>query len=246
MNIKRRQRIRQGLILLSFFLFPAIFYYFSPAVILRASSEGVINGSWVMFALLFFSSLLLGRGFCGWVCPGAGNQEALFAVHDKRVTGGDWIKWLIWVPWIGAIAYLAWRAGGYIKVDLLYMTTHGFSIGNLNSLITYLVVHLVLISLPCYLVGRRAFCHHLCWMAPFMILGRKLRNLGGWPSLHLKTQGKCIHCDWCTQACPMSLPVEKMVTKKEMEHAECILCGSCADSCPKEVIHLCFSSFRKD
>ena len=95
--MKRRQKIRKGLILFSFFLFPAIFYYLSPVLIVQASSKGVINGSLILFTLMFISSLFLGRGYCGWMCPGAGCQEAIFLARDKEVTRGDYIKWLIWV-----------------------------------------------------------------------------------------------------------------------------------------------------
>ncbi len=91
-------------------------------------------------------------------------------------------------------------------------------------------------------VGRRAGCHTICWMAPFMILGRKLRNLGNWPALRLKAEtAKCINCKKCTQNCPMSLDVNGLVQKNVMEHSECVLCGTCVDVCPKDVIHYSFS-----
>ena len=230
--MKTRQKIRTASILLSFFLFPATFYYLSPVVIVRAASQGIVNGSFIMFALLFLSSLVLGRAFCGWVCPGAGCQEAIFQANDRPVTRGDFIKWTIWVPWIGLIALLTIRRGGYEKVDFFYETLYGLSISNVQGLIAYLVVLLVLIVLPALAVGRRSFCHHLCWMAPFMILGRKLSNTTKWPSLALVVQPeRCTHCHNCTENCPMSLPVEEMVGKGEMENAECILCGSCVDGC---------------
>ena len=76
--MQTRQKIRNGLILFSFFLFPAIFYYLSPVLIIQASSKGVINGSFILFVLMFISSLFVGRSYCGWVCPGAGCQEAIF------------------------------------------------------------------------------------------------------------------------------------------------------------------------
>lgn len=229
-----RQKIRKGMILISFFLFPALFYYLSPALILDASSRGIVNGSFIMFVLLFVSALFLGRGYCGWLCPGAGCQEAIFLARDRRVTGGDFIKWLVWIPWIGAIAILALRAGGYTKVDFFYQTTHGLSIGNFQSLIVYYLVLFLLIVLPAFLVGRRSFCHHLCWMAPFMILGRTVRNAFGWWSLALKADPEsCSLCHICTKRCPMSLPVEEMVKAGRMENRECILCGTCVDACKK-------------
>jgi polyferredoxin len=235
--MKRRQRIRKGLILFSFFLFPAIFYYLSPVLIVQASSKGVINGSLILFTLMFISSLFLGRGYCGWICPGAGCQEAIFLARDKEVTRGDYIKWFIWVPWIGSIALLAIRSGGYKRIDFFYMTTHGFSIGNTQSLISYFIVLLLLIVLPAFVVGKRSFCHHLCWMAPFMITGRKVRNSFGWDSLQLKSNHElCKHCHTCSDNCPMSLPVEEMVIRKSMENKECILCGTCVDGCKQGVI----------
>jgi hypothetical protein len=72
---------------------------------------------------MFISSLFLGRGFCGWICPGAGCQEAIFLARSKEVTQGDYIKWLIWVPWISSIVMLAIRSDGRrTKTGNLYNT----------------------------------------------------------------------------------------------------------------------------
>jgi polyferredoxin len=235
MNI--RQKIRKGLILFSFFLFPATFYYLSPVLIVQASSKGIINGSFVLFILMFMSSLFLGRGYCGWFCPGAGCQEAIFPARNKKVTKGDYFKWIIWIPWVSSIVLLAIKSGGYSRINFFYMTTHGFSVGDIKSLISYFVVLIILIVIPAFSFGKRSFCHHLCWMAPFMIAGRKIRNYFKWASLQLKSNREaCKHCHACTEHCPMSLPVEKMVNNKRMENAECILCGNCVDVCKQGAI----------
>lgn len=239
--MKNRQKLRKGIILFSFFFFPATFYYFSPVLIIQATKEGIINGSFIMFGLLFISSLVAGRGFCGWVCAAGGCQEAIFSARDKRVTKGNFIKWIIWVPWISSIVILAIRGGGYTKTDFFYMTTYGFSVGNLQALIIYFIVLFVLIVVPAFIFGRRSFCHHLCWMAPFMIAGRSIRNKLVWPSLKLKVEPeKCKHCHKCTTDCPMSLPVEDMVNESKMENSECILCGSCIDVCKFDAIKYAF------
>ena len=218
-------------------MFPAIFFYFSPLAIIEASSKGIINGCFTMFLLMFISSLFLGRGFCGWVCPGAGCQEAIFLARSKAVTGGDYIKWIIWVPWIISIIFLAIRSGGYTKIDFFLETTHGLSIGDIFGLIIYLLFLFLFIVLPAFVFGKRSFCHHLCWMAPFMIIGRKIRNCFQWSSLQLKSNPElCDHCSTCSENCPMSLPVEEMVDKKIMENAECILCGACVDGCRQGAI----------
>jgi polyferredoxin len=238
--MNKRQKIRRGTILTTFFFFPAIYYYFSPYLVIDATLNRTINGSLIVFGLLFASSLFLGRAFCGWICPAAGCQEILIPVRGGRGTRGDWIKWTVWTPWISAIAILAVRGRGYEKVDLFYQTKYGLSISDVPSLIVYFIV-LLLIVVPAFAVGRRSFCHHLCWMAPFMILGRKMRNLIAWPSLVLTTgPGTCRHCHTCTANCPMSLPVESMVDRNCMENAECILCGTCADGCEYGVIKYSF------
>jgi polyferredoxin len=235
--MKPRQKIRKATILLSFFLFPAIFYYLSPVLIIEASSKGIINGSFILFLFLFISSLFLGRAFCGWACPGAGCQESIFLARSKEVARGDYIKWLIWVPWISSILMLAIRSGGYSKIDFFFQTTHGFSIGNVQILISYFFVLLLLIVLPAFIFGRRSFCHHLCWMSPFMILGRKIRNYFQWASLRLKSNPEiCKHCCTCSEYCPMSLPVREMVNRNIMENTECILCGTCVDVCKQGAI----------
>ena len=153
------------------------------------------------------------------------------------VTKGDYIKWLIWVPWISCIAILAIKSGGYKDIDFFYQTTHGFSIGDVHSLIVYHLVLFLLIVLPAFVFGKRSFCHHLCWMAPFMILGRKIRNCFQWAALRLESApNNCKHCHTCTENCPMSLPVEKMVHQNIMENKECILCGTCIDGCEQGAI----------
>ena len=118
--MKTRQKIRNGIILSAFFLFPAVFYYFSPVLIINATLEGIINGSFIIFILLFISSLIFGRAFCGWVCSAAGCQEAIFLARDKKVKKGDFVKWILWIPWISSIVILAVKAGGYQKIDFFW------------------------------------------------------------------------------------------------------------------------------
>jgi polyferredoxin len=238
--VKNRQKVRLGIILFSFFLFPVTFYYVSPYLIVQATIQGIINGSFIVFLLLFLSSLIIGRAFCGWVCPAAGCQEAISRVREKRVTKGNWIKWIIWIPWISAIIVLAVRNHGYNKIDFFYQTTFGFSISNIISAITYVFV-LLLIVIPAFIIGRRSFCHNICWMAPFMIVGSTIRNAFKWPSLRLSAEkDRCTQCQTCTKNCPMSLSVSEMVVSDQMENKECILCGSCIDGCLHSVIRYKF------
>jgi len=86
---------------MSFLLFPVTINYFSPYVIIDGASEGIVAGSFITFGTLFLGSLFFGRAFCGWVCPGAGLQEACFSISDKRARG--WQTQLDKVRHLGAL-----------------------------------------------------------------------------------------------------------------------------------------------
>ncbi len=238
-----RQRIRRGVILVSFILFPITMNYFSPYVIIDGASQGVINGSFIVFGLLFLSALFLGRAWCGWGCPAGGLQEAGTGINNGPFKTGkrDWIKWAIWLPWLGIIAWAAISAGGYRRVDFFHLTEGGVSVAEPVQYITYLIVVGVFLLLA-VTMGRRAACHTICWMAPFMIIGRWLRNPVAWPSLRLvASAASCKDCLKCTSNCPMSLDVHGMVQRERMEHSECILCGTCVDNCSQAAIRFSFS-----
>ena len=71
-----RQRFRKALVILAFLSFPITMNYLSPYVIIDGAMNGIVNGSLVMFGLMFISSLFLGRLWCGWVCPAAGCRKS--------------------------------------------------------------------------------------------------------------------------------------------------------------------------
>lgn len=249
-TVSRRQSVRKTLLMIAFLLFPITMNYLSPYVIIDGASQGIVNGSMVVFGLLFLSALFFGRAWCGWVCPAGGLGEIAFMANDRPVNRRrlDWIKWVIWVPWLGLIAASAWMAGGYQRVDLLLDTQNGISVAGapdrpiLFAYIIYYGVIALFMGFSLWL-GRRAGCHSLCWMAPFMILGRKLRNTVAWPALRLvAVPDLCADCKTCTAHCPMSLDVNGMVRTGSMENSECILCGTCVDGCPKHALRYSFSS----
>jgi polyferredoxin len=232
----KRQTVRKALLFLMFSAFPALYYYLSPYLIVDATLNSIIAGSFIVFAVQFALSLFLGRLFCGWVCPAGGAQETVSQFNPKRIKKGKIIKWLIWLPWVSTIIFLAVRTGGYKTVDPIYKTMYGFSISDFSSSITYFLV-LLLILLPAFILGKRSFCHHVCWMAPFMILGEKIGKTIRLPRLKFITdRSKCVNCHSCTQQCPMSLEVEEMVQKGRIDHADCIKCYTCIDVCRQKSI----------
>jgi len=241
-----RTRARQLIQLLSLLAFPITLNYFSPYVIVAASAVGVVNGSLILFALLLLSSLLLGRLFCAWICPAGAVQDICAQVQPKPAgsRAAHLVRWVVWIAWLGTIAMMVLRSGGYRTVDPLFMSDRGISVSEVGNYVTYYGV-IALFLIVALIGGKRAACHTICWMAPFMIVGRAIRNLFQWPAYRLSANSAaCIDCEHCSRACPMSLDVHAMVRRSDMENAECMLCGTCVDACPKQVISLRFGRGR--
>jgi ferredoxin-type protein NapH len=246
-----RQRWRRALLLVSFVAFPVTMNYFSPYLIVDSAFKGVVNGALVAFATMFVGSLVFGRLWCGWACPAGALQELARPVNGRRVgSKADFVKWAIWVPWIALVAYGAFAAGGYRSIDVLYGTEGGISVAGspdrpvFIAYIIYFAVVALFLGIT-VAAGRRAGCRTVCWMAPFMIAGRWIRNRVAWPALRLVANtGACKRCGACTGECPMGLDVEHLVASGSMEHRECTLCGTCADACPNRTIRYSFSAGR--
>jgi len=234
-----RQTIRKALLIFSLLLFPVTLYYFSPALIINAAFDGIVNGSFIVFLLMFILSIPFGRFFCGYLCPAGGLQECAFAVNSKSPKQGfrNAVKYIIWAVWIAAVIFFYFKKGEIVGVDFLYETNCGISVSDIHSYIIYYGI-VMLIFIPSILFGKRVFCHYFCWMAPFMIFGTKLRKLLHLPGLHIKIKSEdaCVSCGKCSQNCPMGINVSEQIAKGGINSAECIQCGACIDTCPKKVL----------
>jgi polyferredoxin len=233
----QRQKLRRLLIITSMLLFPITLYYISPALIIEAGLKGVINGSAIVFMFLFISSIFFGRLFCAYICPAGGLLECAMLVNDKAIKH-DWknkIKYVIWLLWLIAVIFSYAKHDKY-TIDFFYATKHGISVNGIESYIIYYIV-VLLILLPSFICGKRATCLHWCWMAPFMVLGIKLRHLLHLPGLHIVlANDNCISCNQCNKACPMSIDVSKAVQSGGIDSSECIQCAACVDICSKNVL----------
>jgi len=134
----------------------------------------------------------------------------------------NWIKFAIWVPWLSVIGFMIFLAGGLDVVNMYYQTDHGISVSKLEDYIIYYFFLVLIVGLA-FTAGKRSFCHYICWMAPFMMIGTKLSQWICLPRLHIRAESdKCTECQTCSRNCPMSLEVTEMVQKGSLENSECI------------------------
>ena len=238
----KRQRRRRLLLVASFLAFPITLNYFSPYLMTKGTLEHVATASLLVWGAVFASSLVLGRAFCGWICPFHGLQLLWEKAADKplrRIRYLRAVKYALWGVWVMAVLGLAVAFGGWRRVDLLYMTPIGVSVDSAASLITYYL--LVGLTLAPAALGRRAFCHYLCPFGVFGVVGTHIGRALHLPMLELKAdEAACTSCGRCTKDCPMSLPVSDMAALGDMRATDCILCANCADTCPREAVRMTF------
>ncbi|MDF0590166.1 4Fe-4S binding protein [Candidatus Methanocrinis natronophilus] len=128
--IKDRQRLRKALIIFSFVLLPVTFVYISCPIITRGASEGIVTGGLMVFVLIFFGSLFLGRLWCVWLCPAGGLQEIYFQINDKRTNDRrlNRLKYVIFLLLFVPLILAVHSSGGFTEIDPFYYTDHGISI----------------------------------------------------------------------------------------------------------------------
>lgn len=234
-----RQKIRKTMLFVSFLLFPLTIWYFSPYLIIQAAFEHIVNGSFIVFVSMLVLSMFFGRAWCGYLCPAGGLQECILRINDKPSRQGirDRIKYVIWIVWIIVVIVTFILGKNDVSINPFYMTDHGISVSGIYNYVIYYGVLLILV-LPALINGRRAACHYICWMAPFMVIGSTIGRWLHFPQLHIEEdRDQCVSCGKCSRVCPMGLDVKKMVSEGTNSGCtECIQCGACVDECPKKVL----------
>jgi ferredoxin-type protein NapH len=245
--MKKRQNIRKFLLLISFVLYPVSFFIMSPDLLLFGASENIMAGDIMFFGFLLILSLVVGRLFCGWVCPAGALQDFCSEINIKPANNKlNWIKMLLFIPWIAFFVFLVIYAGGIKKVDFFYKRAFGISIAGITEWVMYFMT-VAIVFIMALLSGKRGFCHILCWVSPFMIIGGMIRDSLKIPSLRLITKPDlCNSCGICSRVCPMSLPTEELIKNGEIGHPECTLCSTCVDSCPNGVIKFAFRHSQRN
>lgn len=227
------------------FLFPLLFQFLSPVIPVEGLLDnGYVVGSICVFAAQFVLSIFFGRFFCGWICPGGAYQETFCSCISKNNVNPkvNIVKYIVWIIWIIALMIITIIAGGITRVHFFYNT---YFIRTIDVWGYYFAIYMIVsavIFLCVLFAGKRGFCHVLCWMAPFMVLGGKLGKKLNVYRLRLTAKSSaCTKCKRCNSTCSMGLDVLKMVETGTMSNTECILCGKCVTECPKDVIQFKFS-----
>jgi|CXWL01.1.fsa_nt_gi ferredoxin-type protein NapH len=202
--------------------------------------------------LPLLATLLLGRVYCGWICPIGilmpliRRLRALLAflelpLHEVRFWKGNKYALLGAAALIGLIgglpilhyiyppAILSREAHSFVTV--LFDRAEGGRFGFPWGFFSGGMIFLGLVALVEVAVAPGFWCASLCpGGALYSLLSR-------WKILRVKrTKTACIHCVICDIKCPMQL---RPMTDKT--GAECDACGVCVDVCPTKALSFRFS-----
>jgi len=213
-----------GLMAFKYFLFTGIVEPFHPS-------------GFIMFVAILVVSLVLKKGFCGWICPvGTASQfawmagEKLFTKNFRMGTYWDisarslkYILLFLFVFLIGIamapnMMLLFFITDYYKLVDVRMMKFFT----DMSTLTFWILAVLVLFSF----LYKNFWCRYLC---PYGALLGLLSRLS--PFKVRRNEEKCTHCHSCTKHCPTLIDVESTVV---VTSAECFGCLTCVSQCPSE------------
>lgn len=204
------------------------------AVVNQIAASLSIYWPFLLTALVpILASLLLGRIFCGWICP----ATFLYELNDNL---GSWLrragitlsdrvlwrplKYLVLVVGLalstvtGAVAMAAIYPPAIIGRELYYgIALGGFGAGAVFFLLTLLFDHLV---------ARRGFCRYICpGGALYSLLGRyRLVRIQ-------RDVATCNDCTKCNAVCQFGLD-----PMGDNFGQECNNCSACIAACPTDAL----------
>lgn len=191
--------------------------------------------------IAIFYGLIVGRGFCAWVCPV--NLVTDFAAFTRTKLGLKGSKFLILSK---NLRYFVLALVLILSFVLSMPVFENFSyIGVIHRGIifggsSWLFIAFVIFCIDTFLAPR-ATCSHFCPLGAFYAL------ISRFALLKVKHNAdKCTHCYHCVGICPEK-QVLWMVGKESanVTSGECIRCGRCIDVCNDDALNFNIFDLRK-
>lgn len=195
----------------------------------------VAPSSLILLAIVLLTTVLIGRTFCGWICPlgtlgeWSAKLSRKLGIRQKELPGQvdrplRFLKYAILAAIIGftwKLGTLAWRA---YDPWVAWMHLSGGLDAMAEAPWAFVVLFVTVFGASVFV--ERFWCRYLC---PLGALLAPLQKLSLFKVR--RSEEHCIHCHLCAQACPVRLDPE---AAEVTASAECIACGACVYACPKE------------
>lgn len=203
-----------------------------------------------MIFIWLFTTLLIGRGWCSWVCFYGGWEEGFRQIGKKRklniLSKNKEIREFQF-GFFGFIvlASICEMSAVYCQWFCPFKLVTEFSpINSVTSLIAavlFIGLFLGLVVVMPILTKKRTQCSSLCPFGAFASL------TDGISMFKIKIDNdKCIGCMKCANTCPFSaIDIKTIQEKKGKPELTCAKCGECVSVCPQKAISYEFSFAKK-
>lgn len=231
----------------------SLFLELDPLVAIgTALSTHSIYRDLVWGLLVAVATLLLGRFFCGWVCPFGtllhltgwlfGPRTTEQRIERNRYRPVNGLKYALLAAFIMAAAAGTLQLGLLDPMALLLRSLTTAVWPALNQQRPWMFAHppifhlgwfiggMLLLLLAINLAAPRFFCRALC------PLGAALGVLSRFSLWRIdRDPDKCVDCDLCLQGCEGASDPHTHLRK-----AECFACMNCLDDCPYDALSFRF------
>jgi MauM/NapG family ferredoxin protein len=164
-------------------------------------------------------TLIMGRVFCGWVCP-IGTISDFIPRTKRRFRSFFKIKYYLLVFFI-MLSFFGYQF--LFFSDPLVITTR--SLVFLSQMRIPLVIIGIIILVAA--LGERFWCRLICPLGG--LLG--ILSFGKVVTIHITEN--CTQCHACDRVCPMDA-----ITEQHIRKTECTLCMRCVETCPHNAMVL--------
>ncbi len=190
-----------------------------------------------MIVLWMGSSLVLGRGFCSWMCFYGGYDEGCSRLVKRariRDINRRWIYFpfalLVVIVLVSAVTlsptYCEWLCPFKTVTEYAAVT----NLLTLIQTIIFLALFIGLVIVLPILTKRRVQCGLFCPFGAMQSLTNKVNIF----DVRIDPQ-KCSTCGRCTRTCP-TFSLDESSLKSGHALITCTKCGKCIDACPNQAI----------
>jgi ferredoxin-type protein NapH len=190
-----------------------------------------------MLIIWLGASLVLGRGWCSWICFYGGMDEGCSAVGKKPILK-RLPKALPFLPYavlafsvIVSILTLSPAYCGWIcpfRAVTEFEEVASFTV--LIQTVIFVSLFIIFMLVLPFLTKKRSQCSFLCPFAAFQQLANGLSIF----TIRID-RVRCVDCGKCIRECPTYSLTEKSL-KKGKTLLNCSRCGKCIDVCPQKAI----------
>ncbi len=197
--------------------------------------DPVHPAGFIMFVSILGVSLVMKKGFCGWICPIGTISQYSWMIGEK-IFGRNFN--------IGSFTDISLRSLKYLLLGffllfigvamvpnmmLLFFITDYYKVVDVRMMKFFTEMSTLTMGVLIALIGLSAlyknfWCRYLC---PYGALLGLLSRMS--PFKIRRNEEKCTHCHACTKHCPTLIDVEK---KEVVKSAECFGCLTCVSRCP--------------